>query len=314
MDYKTNFEGVPTALTHPELLEVMWDHGHNNSIVNGIPRIGFMKGGKNALWSDIDMADAFLNQAKTFITSHSKEPFFLFYPMQQPHVPRTPHPRFVGATDLGPRGDVIAEADWVIGELLAQLEAEGILENTLVIFTSDNGPVLNDGYVDQAVERNGDHTPWGPLRGGKYSLFEAGTHVPFVAYWKGKIQSGTSSSLISQLDLFSSLAAIVNSEERTADSHDLHQTLLGKSQAGRKDLIIEASGRTALRTEDWVYIPPYTGRRAVSRFTNIELGNSETPLLYHLKTDIGQQQNLATDSLSQLESMQKQYKTILGVE
>ncbi|MBL6655798.1 MAG: sulfatase-like hydrolase/transferase, partial [Flavobacteriaceae bacterium] len=314
VDYKTNFEGVPTALTHPELLEVMWDHGHNNSIVNGIPRIGFMKGGKNALWSDIDMADAFLNQAKTFITSHSKEPFFLFYPMQQPHVPRTPHPRFVGATDLGPRGDVIAEADWVIGELLAQLEIEGILENTLVIFTSDNGPVLNDGYVDQAVERNGDHTPWGPLRGGKYSLFEAGTHVPFVAYWKGKIQTGTSSSLISQLDLFSSLAAIVNSEERTADSHDLHQTLLGQSQVGRKDLIIEASGRTALRTEDWVYIPPYTGRRAVSRFTNIELGNSETPLLYHLKTDIGQQQNLATDSLSQLESMQKQYKTILGVE
>lgn len=260
------------------------------------------------------MADAFLNQAKTFITAHSKEPFFLFYPMQQPHVPRTPHPRFVGATDLGPRGDVIAEADWVIGELLAQLEAEGILENTLVIFTSDNGPVLNDGYVDQAVERNGDHTPWGPLRGGKYSLFEAGTHVPFVAYWKGKIQTGTSSSLISQLDLFSSLAAIVNSEERTVDSHDLHQTLLGQSQAGRKDLIIEASGRTALRTEDWVYIPPYTGRRAVSRFTNIELGNSETPLLYHLKTDIGQQQNLATDSLSQLESMQKLYKTILGVE
>ncbi len=314
VDYKTNFEGVPTALTHPELLEVMWDHGHNNSIVNGIPRIGFMKGGKNALWSDIDMADAFLNQAKTFMTSHSKEPFFLFYPMQQPHVPRTPHPRFVGATDLGPRGDVIAEADWVIGELLAQLETEGILENTLVIFTSDNGPVLNDGYVDQAVERNGDHKPWGPLRGGKYSLFEAGTHVPFVAYWKGKIQTGTSNSLISQLDLFSSLAAIVNSEERTADSHDLHQTLLGQSQLGRKDLIIEASGRTALRTEDWVYIPPYTGRRAVSRFTNIELGNSETPLLYHLKTDIGQQQNLATDSLSQLESMQKQYKTILGVE
>ena len=168
--------------------------------------------------------------------------------MQQPHVPRTPHPRFVGATDLGPRGDVIAEADWVIGELLAQLETEGILENTLVIFTSDNGPVLNDGYVDQAVERNGDHKPWGPLRGGKYSLFEAGTHVPFVAYWKGKIQTGTSNSLISQLDLFSSLAAIVNSEERTADSHDLHQTLLGQSQVGREDLIIEASGPN--RTEN----------------------------------------------------------------
>src|SRR3546814_17833272 len=90
--------------------------------------------------------------------------------MHQPHVPRTPNPRFVGSTDMGPRGDVIAEADWCIGELIKTLEKEQLLENTLIIFTSDNGPVVNDGYEDQSVERLGNQKPGGPLRGGKYSL------------------------------------------------------------------------------------------------------------------------------------------------
>src|SRR5690606_12966672 len=101
--------------------------------------------------------------------------FFLYYAFQQPHVPRTPHPRFVGSTDMGPRGDVIMEADAMIGEFIKTLEEEGLADNTLIIFSSDNGPVVDDGYEDRAVERLGTHTPWGPFRGGKYSLFEAGT-------------------------------------------------------------------------------------------------------------------------------------------
>ncbi|MEJ2005025.1 MAG: sulfatase-like hydrolase/transferase, partial [Cyclobacteriaceae bacterium] len=111
------FSGEPTALDHPELLKMKWHHGHNNSIVNGIPRIGFMKGGTAARWIDEDMADTFLGQAKEFIKAGKSEPFFLYYAMQQPHVPRTPHPRFEGKTGMGPRGDAIAEADWCIGEL-----------------------------------------------------------------------------------------------------------------------------------------------------------------------------------------------------
>ena len=89
---------------------------------------------------------------------------------------------------MGPRGDVILEADWVIGEFMKTLEQEGILENTLIVFSSDNGPVLNDGYYDDAVEKIGNHDPKGGLRGGKYSIFEAGTRVPFITYWKGKIK------------------------------------------------------------------------------------------------------------------------------
>ncbi|MFK8165217.1 MAG: sulfatase-like hydrolase/transferase, partial [Lewinella sp.] len=173
IDYKNNFPGQPTGKDNPELLTMKWHHGHNSTIVNGVPRIGFMKGGEKAKWSDVDMADHFLDYAQRYVKEHKDEPFFLYYALQQPHVPRTPHPRFVGASGLGPRGDVIVEADWCIGEFMNTLRAEGLLENTLIVLTSDNGPVLNDGYYDDAVEKVGDHTPAGPLRGGKYSLFEA---------------------------------------------------------------------------------------------------------------------------------------------
>ena len=84
--------------------------------------------------------------------------------MQQPHVPRTPHPRFKGSSGMGPRGDVIIEADWCIGELIKAIENLDLLENTLIILTSDNGPVLNDGYYDDAVAKIGNHDPKGGLR------------------------------------------------------------------------------------------------------------------------------------------------------
>lgn len=167
VSYEKNFEGEPTALSNPELLKMEWAHGHNNSIVNGIPRIGYMKGGKAARWVDEDMADYFVGKVKDFVSGHKDEPFFLYYGLHQPHVPRAPHSRFAGTTTMGPRGDAIIEADWCVGELIAHLEKEGLLENTMIIFSSDNGPVLNDGYKDGAAEKVGEHKPAGGLRGGK---------------------------------------------------------------------------------------------------------------------------------------------------
>ncbi len=311
IDYTKNFEGEPTGKDNPELITMGWDHGHNQSIVNGIPRIGYMKGGKAAYWKDTEMADRFLSEATEFIDKGDDEPFFLYYAMQQPHVPRTPHPRFVGSTDMGPRGDVIIEADWCIGQFIDALEEKGLLENTLIILTSDNGPVLNDGYLDQAIERVGDHTPWGPLRGGKYSLFDAGTHVPFIAYWKGRIEPKVSEAIICQVDLYSSLAAIVGSEEKGRDSKDLSECLLGKSEMGREDLIITAQGKTALRSGDWMMIPPYPGD-SINRPVNIETGYSDKFQLYHLASDIGQRNNLASSNPEKLAEMKITYADILG--
>ena len=311
ISYKRNYEGQTTGKNNPELLSMMWHHGHNGTIVNGVPRIGFMKGGESAKWSDIDMADHFLNKVKKYIKSKKDNPFFLYYGMQQPHVPRTPHPRFVGATSLGPRGDVIAEADWCVGELIKTLEEEGLMENTLIVFSSDNGPVLNDGYYDDAVEKNGNHTAAGVLRGGKYSLFEAGTRVPFMVYWKGKIQPKKSDALVSQLDLFSSFASLTGSNLRADDSVDLLDTFMGNSNLGRKELILEATTRTALRSGDWVMIPPYKGP-AKLKAVNIEIGNGNQYQLYDLSQDISQQVNLSESKPEKLNEMILRFKEIRG--
>lgn len=311
VNYDKNFEGEPTALTHPELLTMKWHHGHNNSIVNGIPRIGFMKGGDAAKWSDIDMADNFLVRAQNYVKTHKDKPFFLYYALQQPHVPRTPHPRFVGKSGMGPRGDVILEADWCIGKFMKTLEEEGILENTLVVFSSDNGPVLNDGYYDDSDTKVGDHDPKGGLRGGKYSLFEAGTRVPFITYWKGTISSGVSDAMVCQMDLLASIANLLEIEKPITDSQDVLDALLGASKQGRDHLVIEAGSRTALRSGDWAYIPPYNGN-PINTQVNIELGNSKEPLLYNLKEDIGQQTNVAASNPEKLQEMVKIYKSIRG--
>ncbi|MEO9473987.1 MAG: arylsulfatase [Cyclobacteriaceae bacterium] len=310
VSYKSNFEGQPTGKNNPELTTMKWHHGHNNSIVNGIPRIGYMKGGQAAQWSDMDMADHFLSKAKAYVKERKENPFFLYYAMQQPHVPRTPHPRFAGKSGMGPRGDVILEADWCIGEFMKTLEAEGVLDNTLIIFSSDNGPVLNDGYYDDAVEKLGNHKPAGDLRGGKYSLFEGGTRVPFITYWKGNIQAGLSDALICQVDLLASLAKLVGAEVPPTDSQELLDVFLGKSGTGRETLVLEAKGKTALRKGEWLMIPPYEGP-AVNEKVNTEIGNSREYQLYNLKADIGQQNNLASIHTDRLDQMKSDLKSAL---
>ncbi len=311
VSYQKNFEGEPTGLDNPELTTMKWHHGHNNSIVNGIPRIGFMKGGEAAKWSDIDMADHFLAKAQDYVKAHKNEPFFLVYTMQQPHVPRTPHPRFEGMSGMGPRGDAIVEADWCLGEFVKTLEEQGLLENTLIVFSSDNGPVINDGYYDDAVEKLGNHTPWGVYRGGKYSLFEAGTRVPFITYWKGKIEPAVSNALVCQVDLLASLANLIGSDDKTSDSKNLLDVFMGKSQHGREELILEATSRTAFRKGDWALIPPYKGP-TINKSVNIELGNDDDWQLYNLKDDVGQQKNIAKENPEKLKEMVDAFELVRG--
>ena len=313
VNYKTNYPGEPTGKDNPEMLKMKWHHGHFNSIVNGIPRIGFMKGGESAKWIDENMADTFLLEAQKYIIEHKNGPFFLYYALQQPHVPRTPHERFAGKSGMGPRGDVIVEADWCIGELVKTLQEEGLLENTMIILSSDNGPVLNDGYYDDAVEKQGDHNPSGPFRGGKYSLFEAGTRVPFITYWKGNIKPSVSNAIVSQIDLMSSLATLIGSEVRGQDSEEFMDVLLGKNENGRNELVLEATGRTAFRKGNWVMIPPYEGP-AINTFVNIELGNSNVYQLYNLEDDIGEQNNLAETNKEKLMEMINAFEEIRGTD
>ena len=153
VSYKEPFPGEPTGRKNPELLKMYPSHGHDMAIVNGISRIGYMSGGKSALWKDEEMADRFTEKALAFLDRNCTRPFFLYFASHDPHVPRVPHPRFVGKTALGPRGDAIVQLDWCLGEVLNKLDQLKLADNTLVLFSSDNGPVVDDGYKDQAVEK-----------------------------------------------------------------------------------------------------------------------------------------------------------------
>lgn len=306
VDYDNNFEGEPTALDHPEMLKMKWAHGHNNSIVNGIPRIGYMKGGTAARWVDEDMADYFVGKVKTFLQENKDKPFFLYYGLHEPHVPRAPHQRFVGTTGMGPRGDAIAEADWCVGEVIKELERLGLLENTMIIFSSDNGPVLNDGYLDGAPELAGDHKPAGGLRGGKYSLFDGGTHIPLCIYWKGRIQPVVSDALVTQIDLLASIGDLVGAEyPDSLDSRPVIATFLGQDFTDRPDLVLEAQGKLALRKGDYVMIPPYRGPQ--TNLTGNELGNLPDFGLFNLKEDPAQLNNLAATDTVRLNDMKKTF-------
>ena len=313
VNFKNDDYGLPSGTKNPELLTMKWHHGHNKAIVNGVPRIGYMKGGEKAKWSDIDMADKFLDEAKKYIDKVKDKPFFLFYTLQQPHVPRTPHPRFVGSSGMGPRGDVIKEADWCIGELYNHLEENNLLENTIIIISSDNGPVLNDGYYDDAVEKLGDHTPAGKLRGGKYSLFEAGTRVPFITYWKGKTKPQVSDEIVTQIDFLNSFSTLVGSDINSSDGVDLSDVFFNNKGGGRDELVLEATTRTAFRSGNWVMIPPYPGP-AKNYNVDIELGNSKEYLLFDLESDLSQQNNLANSNPKKLKEMINRYQEIIGKE
>ena len=287
----------PTGKDHPELLKMQPSHGHNNTIVNGISRIGYMSGGKEALWTDENIADVLITKAKDFIIDNKNNPFFLYFATHDIHVPRVPNKRFVGKSGLGARGDVILQLDWTVGEITKLLDSLKLADNTLIIFSSDNGPVVDDGYKDKALELLNGHKPAGVLRGGKYSAFDGGTRVPFIVKWNGKVKPGTSDASFSHIDLFASLAALTNQKlanDAAPDSHNALNTLLGKTNKGR-DFIIEhaMNGTLSIIKGKWKYIEPSNGRR-IDENTNIELGNYKEQQLYDLSLDLGEKNNVAT--------------------
>jgi len=153
---------------------------------------------------------------------------------------------------------------------------------------------VDDGYKDQAAELLGNHKPAGPLRGGKYSLFDGGTRVAFVVQWPGKITPGTTDVLFSQIDLLASFAALTGqslAKDDAPDSFNYVNALIGKSKTGR-EWLVEHSGRLTLIKGEWKFIEPGPGAKLQVN-TNTETGNDSIPQLYNLKTDLGERNNLA---------------------
>jgi arylsulfatase A-like enzyme len=294
----TNPDRQPSGVTHRLKLKLDWSHGHNNSIVNGVSRIGFMSGAKNARWSDENMAEVFVSEARGFIERNRAEPFFLYFATHSIHVPRLPHPRFVGKTPHGPRGDAIVEFDWCVEKIVAALNEAGVTENTLILLSSDNGPIVDDGYRDQAAERLGEHRPAGPWRGGKYSRYEGGTRVPWIVTWPARIQPGASDAIVSQVDLPATLAHLAQGAPLSValdwDSEDQLPALLGESPTGRESVVTHpgVAARLAIRSGWWRYLEPAKGPSVVANPNAKQTTTLLAGELYNLQQDPGETQNL----------------------
>lgn len=288
----------PSAMTYYKST-----HGHNHTVINGIGRIGTMVGGKAALWNDETMADEFVDQARKYLAKRKNKPFFLYFASQDIHVPRAPHPRFQGMTKLGYRGDAMVQFDWAVGAIMEALEKEGLSENTIVIFSSDNGPVYDDGYDDgtkvktSTKEMDQGHDGSGPYRGGKYQIYEGGTRVPFIIRWPKGIKPGVSNALVSQIDFLASFAELVGAplaNDEAPDSRNTLDALLGKDPEGLPFMLQEAQKLVAIRKGPWKYIPRPQGK-------------SE---LYNLDRDIGEQTNIASEHPELIKELEAKIKTL----
>lgn len=312
-------EDHPTGITHRRTLKMDWTHGHNQTIHNGISRIGFYTGGNKARFRDEDLADQWVSESNRWIEANRERPFFLYFASQDIHVPRIAHERFQGKSKLGPRGDCILQLDWCVGELTKTIERLGLSQNTLIVFCSDNGPVLDDGYKDDAVEKLGTHEPAGPFRGGKYSVWEGGTRTPLITRWLGKISPKVSNEVVCTIDLAHSFATLTGQElTRTAclDSMNVLDAFIGKEGAkGRNHLLQQdnGSGNFGLRVGDWKLVR--LKQRGKSQAV-VSIKEQSMPIgqhsLFHLTKDPGEQMDVSKENPDVVKRMTEMLDTIVN--
>jgi len=299
----------PTGVDPDIKLKIQGGPGHKDTVINGIPRIGFMTGGKAARWVDEDIADVLTSKAVNFIETNKSAPFFLFYSTHDIHEPMVPHPRFRGTSECGWRGDVIHQLDWSIGQLMAALDRNGLADNTLVIFTSDNGGAIKNTYDDGTNPLHSKQPPNGSLRANKGALYEGGHRVPFLARWPGRIASGSvSGQLMGHVDALASFAALTDQKldrNSGSDSFNVLPAWLGEKlkKPVRDHLVLQGNSPNplALREGDWVLIEKAGAKK-----------NSDGPAreLYNLAADLSQSEDVAKKEPERLKSMTARLKTI----
>lgn len=244
------------------------------------------------------------------------EPFLLYFPFTSPHAPIVPAEDFVGKSKAGGFGDFVSQADDTVGRVLQALKASGFEENTLVIFTADNGP---ETYAYERV-RKFEHRSMGPLRGLKRDIWEGGHRVPCVVRWPGVVPAGkVNDGLLSQIDLYATIASIVGADIPAGSAEDSYSQLAflqGKSASARDTLVHNTNANGyALRRGDWVLIAAKTG--AVSKVppwfdqANGYVENTQPGELYNLREDLAQKKNLYAqqpDKVRELSALLKQVR------
>lgn len=309
VSYKNNISDTPLGTERPDLLMQKADKQHSNSIIHGISRIGYMKGGHAARFKDEDLPHTVVNKTVDFLEKHQGKPFFLYVGLFEPHVPRVADPRIVGATgSCGIRGDVIRQMDWQTGKILDALERLKLADNTLILFTSDNGPIFFDGYEDNAKADSdaAGHDPAGGLRGFKYLVYEGSTRVPFLMSWPAKVPAGVSDRMICLTDMMATCAAVTGAQVPAGvavDSLNQLPVLLDHSTKAIRESVVQQgiSGAYAIRNLDWKLIPA----NAVKQANGMGSGaNPDDPrfaaaivretLLFNLAEDPAETKNLAS--------------------
>jgi autotransporter-associated beta strand protein len=231
-----------------------------------------------------------------------KRPFFLYLALPGPHQPIVPTAQFLGTSQAGIYGDYVQELDWAVGQLLDRLEASGAAANTLVIFTSDNGP---DEFTYERLRQYG-HCSMGPWRGIKNDLWEGGHRVPFIARWPGKISGGsTSKQLICHVDFMRTVADILRVQlpaRAAEDSISFLPALVGSgTSSARSSLVLESGpGQFGFCTNDWIFINSFTGDGHDPELEPLwfklsrgySLTNSHPALLYNLAVDPAESTNV----------------------
>ena len=318
VSYGVKIGDEPTGNDPSLKLKIKGGPGHTNTVVNGIPRIGFMTGGQAARWVDEDIADTLAAKAVKFIEANQAGPFFLYLAPHDIHEPMVPHPRFRGTSGCGWRGDVIHQLDGTVGEVLAALDRLKLATNTLIIFTSDNGGAIKDTYDDGTNPLHARQPPNGALRGSKGSLYEGGHRVPFLARWPGRIAAGsTSGQLIGQVDALATFAALTGQKlapEAGPDSFNVLPALLGEKtkQHARDHLVLQNNGPAplALREGDWMLIEKVGGPRQQRRVGPQGDTAVPRPELFNVANDLTQTNNLAAKEPARVQAMSARLEQI----
>jgi len=339
--------GVPVVNSHPPFVYV-----ENHRVVGLVPEDPFVFDKKaktrvfqekmglkqiggadaaHALYDDEFVGTKLTDKAVNWIKAQRNSPFFLYLATTNIHHPFTPHPRFKGSSACGRYGDFVHELDWIVGEVMSVLNDTGVADNTLLVFTSDNGGMFNQGGQDAWMA---GHTLNGKLLGFKFDAWEGGHRVPFIARWPGKIKAGSrSKQLICNVDIFATLAALTGTPVKPGqgqDSVNILPALIGEPKAPlRKHLLLAARqpSHLALRKGKWMYISARGGggftsrqrgahafggpaaitftQRANSDIENGKLRTDAPPAqLYDLESDLAQTKNLYREHAELVQEME----------
>ncbi len=264
---------------------------------NDMRSVVYMRGNSVESWT-VDqtlLTKTYTGEALAFIEKNKERPFFLYLAHNMPHVPLFASAGFSGKSANGLYGDVIEELDWSVGEIMKKLESLGLLENTLVVFSSDNGPWLTEGPHGGSP---------GQLFQGKFTSWEGGQRVPTIAFWKGKINPGVYPGVTSLMDWYPtliSLAGLENPGNRMLDGMDLSNVLLGNGKRQTDDFYYIGGGNIqAFRSGDFKMILPQAMKKG--NFWVEDVPAHDT-LLFNLKEDIGEKNDLSKTEYAKIAEM-----------